>query len=147
MKTRTRAIGVLLVGVCFLLVPSTATAARRSPNLIFILADDLGYGDLGCYGQKLIQTPRLDQMAREGMRFRQFYAGSTVCAPSRSVLMTGRHLGHTHVRGNAPDRRLQALPDSDVTLAEVLKKADYGPLSAESGVWGRICLEQGPAFP
>ena len=134
MKTKTRGVGVLLVGFCFLLVPSPAAAARWSPNLIFILADDLGYGDLGCYGQKLIQTPRLDQMAREGMRFRQFYAGSTVCAPSRSVLMTGRHLGHTHVRGNARDRRLQALPDSDVTLAELLKKADYR--TALCGKWG-----------
>jgi arylsulfatase A-like enzyme len=66
-------------------------AAR--PNIIFIMADDLGYGELGSYGQTLIQTPQLDQMAREGMRFTQFYAGSTVCAPARSVLMTGQHLG------------------------------------------------------
>ena len=65
------------------------------------MADDLGYGDLGCYGQKLIKTPRLDQMAKEGMKFTRFYSGSTVCAPSRSVLMTGQHMGHTHVRGNA----------------------------------------------
>ncbi len=133
MKTTRRVTGVLLVGFC-LLFSSSTVAARRLPNLIFILADDFGYGDLGCYGQKLIQTPRLDQMAREGMRFRQFYAGSTVCAPSRSVLMTGRHLGHTHVRGNARDRRLQALPDSDVTLAELLKKADYR--TALCGKWG-----------
>jgi uncharacterized sulfatase len=76
-------------------------AAPSKPNIIFILADDLGYGDLGCYGQKLIWTPVLDRMAAEGIRFTQFYAGSTVCAPSRSVLMTGLHLGHTRVRGNA----------------------------------------------
>ena len=133
MKIGTRAFSRLLVGFCFLFLSSTV-AARRLPNLIFILADDLGYGELGCYGQKLIQTPRLDRMAREGMRFRQFYAGSTVCAPSRSVLMTGRHLGHTHVRGNARERRLQALPDSDVTLAEVFKKAGYK--TALCGKWG-----------
>src|SRR5688572_13624736 len=65
----------------------------RSPNIVLILADDLGYGDLGCYGQKQIATPRLDRMAAEGLRFTQFYAGSTVCAPSRSVLMTGLHTG------------------------------------------------------
>src|SRR5512138_779572 len=78
------------------------------PNIIFILADDLGYGELGCYGQKIIQTPNLDRLAAEGMRFTQFYAGSTVCAPSRSVLMTGKHLGHTTVRGNAGPRNMQA---------------------------------------
>src|ERR1041385_1896658 len=76
-------------------------ASLPKPNIIFILADDLGYGELGCYGQKLIQTPALDRMASEGMRFTQFYAGDTVCAPSRSVLMTGQHMGHTRVRGNA----------------------------------------------
>ena len=84
-----------------LLGATCLVAADRKPNIIFILADDLGYGDLGCYGQKLIQTPHLDRMAAEGMRFTQFYAGSTVCAPSRSVLMTGQHQGHTRVRGNA----------------------------------------------
>ena len=77
---------LLLAGTCTL-------AAERKPNVIFILADDLGYGELGCYGQKLIQTPNLDRMAAEGMRFTQFYAGCTVCAPSRSVLMTGLHTG------------------------------------------------------
>ena len=79
-------------------------AENGPPNIIFILADDLGYGDLGCYGQKIIQTPNLDRMAAEGLRFTQFYAGSTVCAPSRSVLMTGLHTGHTRVRGNAGRR-------------------------------------------
>ncbi len=79
---------------------ATATAADR-PNIIFILADDLGYGDLGCYGQQLIQTPNLDRMAAEGLRFTHFYAGAPVCAPSRAVLMTGRHVGHVSVRGNA----------------------------------------------
>src|SRR5688572_24493200 len=76
-------------------------AATRPPNIIFILADDLGYGDLGCYGQKQIRTPNLDRMAAEGVRFTQFYAGSTVCAPSRAVLMSGQHTGHCLIRGNA----------------------------------------------
>ena len=83
----------------FLILTGFAAAAAR-PNIIFIMADDLGYGDLGCYGQKVIETPRLDRMAKEGRKFTQFYAGSTVCAPSRSVLMTGLHTGHTTVRGN-----------------------------------------------
>lgn len=104
-------------------------------NLIFIMADDLGYGDLGCYGQKLIKTPRLDQMAREGMKFTRFYAGCTVCAPSRSVLMTGQHMGHTHVRGNAGgDMNRQSLRDQDFTVAEVFKKAKYS--TALIGKWG-----------
>ena len=85
--------------VTFLLALAFPKTGQAKPNLIFILADDLGYGDLGCYGQKLIKTPRLDKMAAEGMKFTRFYSGSTVCAPSRSVLMTGQHMGHTHVRG------------------------------------------------
>ncbi len=76
-------------------------AAARKPNIIFILADDLGYGDLGCYGQQKIKTPNLDRMAAQGMRFTQVYAGSTVCAPSRCALMTGKHTGHCRIRGNA----------------------------------------------
>lgn len=106
------------------------------PNVIFMMADDLGYGDLGCYGQKLIKTPRLDQMAAEGMRFTDFYAGNTVCAPSRAVLMTGMHMGHVHVRGNAsgPDMSKQTLRAEDVTIAEVLKSAGYH--TGISGKWG-----------
>ena len=76
-------------------------AVAKKPNILFILADDLGYGDLGCYGQKVIRTPNLDRLAAQGMRFTQFYAGSTVCAPSRCALMTGLHTGHAHVRANA----------------------------------------------
>ena len=78
-----------------------AAAPERPPNIIFILADDLGYGDLGSYGQRRIQTPNLDRMAAEGLRFTDHYAGSTVCAPSRCVLMTGLHTGHCRIRGNA----------------------------------------------
>ena len=109
--------------------------AQAKPNLIFIMADDLGYGDLGCFGQKLIKTPRLDQMAKEGMKFTRFYSGSTVCAPSRSVLMTGQHMGHTHVRGNAGgDMTRQSLREQDFTVAEALKKANYS--TALIGKWG-----------
>ncbi len=112
-----------------------AMAADR-PNLIWIMADDLGYGELGCYGQKLIQTPNLDRMAREGMRFTRFYAGATVCAPSRSVLMTGQHHGHTRVRGNAGpgNPTAQALRPDDVTVASVLH--DVGYRTALVGKWG-----------
>lgn len=78
----------------------TLSAEARKPNIIYILADDLGYGDLGCYGQKVIQTPNLDRMAAEGIRFTQHYSGSTVCAPSRSALLEGKHTGHIYVRGN-----------------------------------------------
>ena len=109
--------------------------AQSKTNLIFIMADDLGYGDLGCFGQKLIKTPRLDQMAKEGMKFKRFYSGSTVCAPSRSVLMTGQHMGHTHVRGNAGgDMARQSLRDIDLTVAEKMKEAGYA--TALIGKWG-----------
>jgi arylsulfatase A-like enzyme len=113
-----------------------ATPAAPRPNLIWILADDLGYADLGCYGQKIIQTPRLDQMAAEGMRFTQFYSGATVCAPSRSVLMTGQHQGRTRVRGNAgqDNPAAQALKEGEVTVPGVLKTAGY--TTALIGKWG-----------
>jgi arylsulfatase A-like enzyme len=104
--------------------------ARGKPNIIFILADDLGYGDLGCYGQKIIRTPNLDQMAAEGLRFTDVYAGSTVCAPSRCALMTGLHTGHCRVRGNA---RVPLQPE-DVTVAELLKGAGYA--TGIVGKWG-----------
>ncbi len=114
----------------------TATAKGKQPNIIFILADDLGYGDLGCYGQKRIKTPNIDRMAAEGMRFTQHYAGSTVCAPSRCVLMTGLHTGHCLVRGNQevkPMGQLPLLPET-VTVAKLLKKAGYS--TALIGKWG-----------
>ena len=103
----------------------------RPPNIIFILADDLGYGELGCYGQKKILTPNLDRLAAEGMRFTQCYAGSTVCAPSRSTLMTGQHTGHTRVRGNSAAAALRA---EDVTVAELLQRAGYR--TGLIGKWG-----------
>lgn len=113
------------------LLSGNATAGRSDrPNIIFILADDLGYGDLGCYGQKTIRTPNIDKLAEEGMRFTDHYAGSTVCAPSRCCLMTGLHTGHALIRanGNVP------LRPSDVTVAELLKKAGY--TTGIIGKWG-----------
>lgn len=104
--------------------------AQGKPNILFILADDLGYGDLGCYGQKRIKTPNIDRLAEEGMRFTQCYAGSTVCAPSRCSLMTGRHTGHARIRGNA---RVPLEP-GDLTVAEILKPAVYN--TAIFGKWG-----------
>jgi arylsulfatase A-like enzyme len=119
---------------CILVVAAMpAQETRRTaqpPNLIFIMADDLGYGDLGCFGQKLIKTPRLDRMAAEGMRLTSFYAGSTVCAPSRCVLMTGLHTGHCLIRGNGRD----PLRAEDATVAEALQRAGY--TTGLVGKWG-----------
>ncbi len=124
-----------LLVLTLLFFASHALAADR-PNLIWIMADDLGYGDLGCYGQKVIQTPELDRMAKEGLRFTQFYAGATVCAPSRSVLMTGQHHGHTRVRGNAGQKNplAQALRAEDTTVAKVLQQSGYE--TTLYGKWG-----------
>jgi len=94
------------------------------PNIVFIMADDMGYGDPGCYGQNKIQTPNMDQLAKGGMRFTQAYAGGTVCTPSRSCLMTGTHGGHTPARDNIPHYH-RYLDDDDVTVAEILQKAGY----------------------
>jgi uncharacterized sulfatase len=117
-----------------------ADSPNRPPNLIFVLADDLGYGDVGCYGQKLIQTPNLDRLAADGMRFAQFYAGSTVCAPSRCCLMTGYHAGHSWIRSNA---RMNLRP-TDVTVAKVLK--DRGYATGLFGKWG-LGTEGGEGVP
>jgi len=133
-----------LLAVGWAATPAVAAAAR--PNIVFIMADDLGYGDLGVYGQQKIHTPRIDRLAAEGIRFTQAYAGATVCAPSRASLMTGLHGGHTRIRDNIPlDIWLQ--PD-DLTVAEVLKQAGYrtGGIGKWSlgnpGSWG-IPLYQG----
>jgi len=99
--------------------PARPQAAR--PNIIYILLDDAGYGDFGCYGQKTLLTPNVDRLASEGMKFTRHYAGSTVCAPSRCVLMTGLHTGHSRVRANGPG----AIPDTDLTVARLLKDAGY----------------------
>lgn len=125
----------LVIGIVFFTI-TACRAAETPPNLIFILADDLGYAELGCYGQKVIQTPCLDQMAAEGLQFQQFYAGATVCAPSRSVLMTGLHHGHTRVRGNAGplNPMAQALRNGDETVSKMLQQAGYR--TALIGKWG-----------
>jgi arylsulfatase A-like enzyme len=107
-----------------------ALSAADKPNIIFILADDMGYGDLGCYGQTKIKTPNIDKLATEGMKFTQCYAGNTVCAPSRCALMTGKHMGHAFVRGNAD----VALPPNEITIAKILKDAGYA--TANIGKWG-----------
>tara|TARA_B100000941_G_scaffold281073_1_gene248136 strand:- start:2285 stop:3706 length:1422 start_codon:yes stop_codon:yes gene_type:complete len=125
---------VLLGTFAVLILPLKAVNPRsgRPPNIVLIVADDLGYGDLGCFGQKVLRTPRLDAMAAQGMRLTQFYAGSTVCAPSRSVLMTGRHMGRTVVRGNST--KPIVLREHHPTVASVLKKAGYR--TACVGKWG-----------
>lgn len=123
-----------------ILLLQSATAAP--PNIVFILADDLGYGELGCYGQQKIHTPNIDRLAREGTRFTQHYSGAPVCAPARCVLMTGKHLGHADIRGNMqasvrfPQFKEGQLPiaAASVTLAEVFKKAGYD--TAAIGKWG-----------
>ena len=149
LRQRITALTVSTAAVLLVQAISTARLKAEStdlPNIIFILADDLGYGDLGCFGQKVIQTPRLDQMAAEGMKFTDFYAGNTVCAPSRSVLMTGKHMGHTHVRGNAggDDMLIQSLRDEDITVAEVLHPCGY--TNALIGKWGLGEMDQ-PGSP
>jgi arylsulfatase A-like enzyme len=111
----------------------SAQTRAKKPNIVFILADDLGYGDIGSYGQKQIATPNLDRIAAEGMRFTQAYAGSTVCAPSRCCLMTGKHTGHAWVRGNKGPEL--ALRPRDLTVAEVLKRSGY-----RMGLFGKWSL-------
>ncbi|MCL4145283.1 UNVERIFIED_CONTAM: hypothetical protein GTU68_019491 [Idotea baltica] len=110
------------------------------PNIVFILADDLGYGELGCYGQEKIKTPNLDQLAADGMRFTQHYCGAPVCAPSRCVLLTGRHLGNAEIRGNRDSGNGRIYPgqwpitSEALTIAEVLKEAGY--TTGAFGKWG-----------
>ncbi len=134
MLERCHRIGLMLASL--LLIAGTNLVAADKPNVIFILADDLGYGDLGCFGQKLIQTPHIDRLAAEGMRFTQAYAGATVCAPSRCSLMTGLHNGHAPVRGNRehkPEGQFP-MPAETVTVAHMLKKAGYR--TGIIGKWG-----------
>lgn len=119
-----------------------ASPVSAKPNVILIMADDLGWGELGCYGQEKIPTPNLDRLASEGMRFTQFYSGAPVCAPSRCVLMTGKHLGHAEIRGNL--RAASRLPQFDEgqypisesarTFAQVFQEAGY--VTGAMGKWG-----------
>lgn len=120
------------------LAATGALAQTRKPSIVLLLADDLGYGDLTCYGQKQIATPNLDRLAAEGMRFTQAYSGSTVCAPSRCALFTGKHTGHSFIRGNMPTAvDLGLRKEEDVTIAEVLKRAGY-----RTGLFGKWALGQ-----
>ena len=128
----TRSLAIVGLSLCTVAV----SAQPERPNVVFILADDLGYGDIGCFGQEKIRTPNLDRLAREGMRFTQHYSGNAVCAPSRCVLMTGLHPGHAAIRNN---REIQPegnepLPAAAVTIAELLKKQGYA--TAAFGKWG-----------
>ena len=130
--TRRNFLGTAAAGAVSTLLPAQT---MRRPNILFILADDLGYGNLGCYGAKEVKTPNLDRMAAEGMRFSQAYAGSTVCAPSRCCLMTGYHTGHARTRGNRyPDLPLRP---EDITVTEILKNAGY-----RTGLFGKWSLGQ-----
>ncbi len=134
--------------VALSLAASTAAMAALRPNIVWILADDLGYGEIGCYGQTKIRTPHLNRLASEGMRFTRHYSGSPVCAPSRYVLLTGLHPGHAFIRDNreAPggvEGQLD-VPEATITLAERLKQAGY--VTGLFGKWGLGTLE-GPGNP
>ena len=123
-------LGVLISSSC------TTKSKKQKMNVIYILADDLGYGDLGCYGQKIIKTPNIDRLAEEGMLFTQHYSGCTVSAPSRSCLMTGQHTGHTYIRGNQSHgtEGEEPLPGNTYTLARMMKDAGYA--TGAFGKWG-----------
>ena len=141
-----KASGPGIVFLCLLLLTEGASGSEasqrgeRKPNIVFILADDLGYGDVGCFGQEKIKTPRLDRMAAEGMRLTSHYAGHSVCSPSRCALMTGFHMGHASVTGNGG--RLKA---SDVTVAMLLKDAGYRTCMV--GKWGLFGRPGHPGSP
>ncbi len=125
-----------ITGIVWLMAPSSAAAAKGKPNIIYIMADDAGYGDLSCYGQKLFETPCIDRLAAEGLKFTQHYSGSTVCAPSRCSLMTGLHTGHCQVRGNKEHKPVgqEPIAGDTVTVAKLLKNAGYA--TGMFGKWG-----------
>lgn len=133
---------LLVVAVVFIGCTEQRSASEEvsaRPNIIFIIADDMGYGDIGAFGQKIIQTPNLDSIAAIGTKFTHFYAGNTVCAPSRYALMTGSHMGNAYVRGNDPDKTVRfgsgvPLRKEDLTIAKILKDAGYN--TAMFGKWG-----------
>ena len=126
-----------VLSLCTLACVGVSLAAEpRKPNVIFLLADDLGYGDVGAFGQKLIKTPHIDRLAAEGTKFTQAYAGATVCAPSRCALMTGKHNGHTPIRGNReikPEGQ-EPMPADTFTVAHLMKRAGYA--TGITGKWG-----------
>src|SRR5439155_949941 len=130
------ALAAFVALTCLSAAGAAAPNTSSRPNIVLIMADDLGYGELGCYGQKIIKTPRIDELARDGVRFTDFYCGAPVCAPSRCVLMTGKNLGHAAIRNNRsvpkmfPELRKkydwefpgnEPLPAEEVTVAELMK--------------------------
>ena len=119
--------------ISLLVLALTLPLSARRPNIIYILADDLGYGDLGCYGQKIIKTPNLDRMAKEGMKFTRHYSGSTVCAPSRSALLQGKHTGHIYVRGNG-SLQMRRDPLDPIFPAALQKVGYHTALIGKSGL-------------
>ncbi|MEQ9098256.1 MAG: arylsulfatase [Imperialibacter sp.] len=143
---------IILLFLCAVLLSCSTTPEEKKPNIIYILADDLGYGDVGAYGQKLIQTPNIDALAKNGMKFTRHYSGAPVCAPSRYALLTGLHMGHSFIRGNdewqergavwdfaamLADSTLEGqrpIPDSTLTMGEVMQQAGYK--TALIGKWG-----------
>ncbi|MGN6508039.1 MAG: arylsulfatase [Chitinophaga sp.] len=133
----------LLAALCLAGAPAGGKAEQR-PNIILILADDMGYGDLGCYGQQMIRTPNIDALARSGMRFTAHYTGSTVCAPSREAMLTGKHTGHTAIRGNflTDEKEDPPMPPEKTTVAELLKGAGYR--TGLIGKWGLGGERHGP---
>ncbi len=121
---------------CIAIFCCASMAAQQKPNIILIFADDLGYADVGCYGQQKTETPNIDKLAKEGLKFTQFYSGSTVCAPARSSLLSGLHTGHTAIRGNKgtkPEGQTP-LPDSAITIATILRQHGYS--TTAFGKWG-----------
>lgn len=144
MKQNLPLIGTMGLGITLAALAGCGTVVQQEkttpPNIIFIMADDLGYNELGCYGQEIIKTPNIDRIAGEGIRFTQHYSGSPVCAPSRCVLMTGKHTGHSYVRNNFEVKGgdgfwgQKPLPDSTITIAELLKSKGYA--TAAMGKWG-----------
>lgn len=133
-KTLSLLIAALCLTACSEKTITTAETTKKQkskPNVIYILADDLGYGDVGVYGQARVKTPNLDNMASEGVMFTEFYAGANVCGPSRATLMTGKHQGHARIRGNKQEYPLR---DEDVTVAEVFKQGGYH--TGVIGKWG-----------
>lgn len=131
-----KGLGFGLGSLSFERVSASGSRMNRAPNIIYILADDLGYADLGCYGQKKIKTPNIDRLAAEGIKFSDHYAGNTVCAPSRCNLMTGKHPGHARIRWNHEHKPVGQAPllESDLTVAELLQKAGYA--TGVFGKWG-----------
>lgn len=130
----------------FSLLCACSLTAAEKPNIIYILADDLGIGDLSCYGQEKFTTPHIDRLASEGMKFSNHYSGNTVCSPSRAVLMTGIHSGRNYLRGNVPSEDIAALPDELTVVPELLQKAGYR--TGAFGKWGLgVTNLEGPQNP